>query len=281
MSEHLLHLPDRSPSFEQMGCERVAEGVGADAFFDSGIPRSLFEDGEDHDAREVAPAVVQEESILAGTGFGAFVEVAVDAFAGRGADGHEPLFVAFSDDADVALAEEEILDFQGYELRDAQSAGVEEFEHGAVAQTLDGGGVDGGDDAVDLVGREDVGELASEFGGQDELRGRIFDLVGDHQEVEEALDAAQRTGLRGLLASAVEKPGHVSFDHLWFDLLRGDVPHAEDEVCEGSQVAHVGLDGVLCETFFEFDVGAVATCRSLPFFRIFGHSGRRIIGEIS
>ena len=177
VSEHLLHLPDRSPSFEQMGCERVAEGVGADAFFDSGIPRSLFEDGEDHDAREAAPAVVQEESILAGTGFGAFVEVAVDAFAGRGADGYEPLFVAFSDDADVALAEEEILDFQGYELRDAQSAGVEEFEHGAVAQPLDGGGIDGGDDAVDLVGREDVGELASEFGGQDEIIRKLKKLL--------------------------------------------------------------------------------------------------------
>ena len=160
---------------------------------------------------------------------------------------------------------------QRREFRDAQPARVEHFEHGAVAQPLGRRGVHGGDDAVDLRGGEHVGELASEFGRQDEFRRRRFDLVGDHQEIEETLHAAQRPRLRGLFASLVVEPRHVTFDHCLFDLVGRYVPLAQDEMGELPQVAHVRFDGVFREPLFQFYIGAVAASGLLPFFRIFCH----------
>ena len=56
-------------------------------------------------------------------------------------------------------------------------------------------GVHGGDDAVDLCGGEDVGQVPPEFRRVDEFGGRRLDLVAYEQEIEEAADAAQAAGL--------------------------------------------------------------------------------------
>ena len=139
------------------------------------------------------------------------------------------------------------------------------------AQPLGRAHVDRGDDAVDLVGGEDVGQRASEFWRVDELGGRTFDLVVYQQEVEETADAAQAAGLRGFFAPAVEEPCHIALDHRSLDLAGGDVVLEEDEVRELAQVAHVRFQGILRETFFEFDIGPVTTSRLFPLFRIFCH----------
>jgi DNA mismatch repair protein MutS2 len=116
-----------------------------------------------------------------------------------------------------------------------------------------------------------LSSFAAEFGRQDELRGRRFDLVRDHQEVEETLDAAQRPGLRGLLASPLVEPRHVAFDHLRFDLVGRDVPLAQDEVRELHVVAHVRFDGVFREPLLQFYIATVTAAGFVPLFCIFCH----------
>ena len=245
--------------------------MGADVLLDSGPSGCLFEDREDHHPRKLSPAVVQEDDLLARPGAPPLFEVALNAFARRRTDRHDPLFVALADHADISLPEKEVLHAQRREFRDPQSARIEHFEHGAVAQSLHRRGVHGGDDAVDLRGGEHVGELAAEFGRQDELRGRRFDLVADHQVVEETFYAAQRPGLRGFLAPPFVEPRHVAFDHLRFDLVGRDVPLAQDEVRELLVVAHVRFDGVSREPLFQFYIGTVTAAGFVPLFRIFCH----------
>ena len=251
--------------------ERLAEGMGTDVLVDARALDGSFEDREDHHARELSAAVVEEHRLLARTCAAPLFEIPLYLVPRRVADRHQPVFVAFADDADVSFAEKEVRKPQRGQLRDAQAARVEHFEHGAVAQPLGRAHVDRGDDAVDLVGGEDVGQRASEFGRVDELGGRTFDLVVYQQEVEETADAAQAAGLRGLFAPAVEEPCHIALDHRSLDLAGGDVVLAEDEVRELAQVAHVRFHGILRETFFEFDIGPVTTSRLFPLFRIFCH----------
>ena len=50
MSQHFLDGPQVSPSLQQMGCERVPEGVRTDDLLDAGQFRLHFDDVEDRDA---------------------------------------------------------------------------------------------------------------------------------------------------------------------------------------------------------------------------------------
>ena len=272
VAEQLLHLPDAGPALEQVGSERVPEGVRRYLLLDAGPAGRLAEDREDHDAREAAAAVVEEERLLPGPCAAPHLEVAVDPLPGRRTDRDESLLVALAGDADVTLAEEEVPDAERGELRDAQAARVEHLEHRGVADLLGGRSVHGGDDAVDLPGREHVGQVPPELRRQDEFGRRTFDAVADEQEVEETLHAAQRPGLRGLFPAAVVEPCDVALHHGLLDLRRRHVVHAQDEVSERPQVAHVGLHGVLRQPLLEFDVGPVVPAGLFPFFRIFRHS---------
>ena len=62
VSEHLLHLADRGAAFEQMGGERVAEGVRADTFVDSGASCGLLEYREDHHRVSFPPRLFRKST---------------------------------------------------------------------------------------------------------------------------------------------------------------------------------------------------------------------------
>lgn len=58
----------------------------------------------------------------------------MDRFTGRLTEGHEAGLSAFADDADEAGVEVDIFEAGVAEFRHAEATGVEEFEHGAVAE---------------------------------------------------------------------------------------------------------------------------------------------------
>ena len=243
----------------------------ADGLVDARAARGVADDREDHHARKGLAAVVQKERIRPGELAGALVEVALDLVARHGAHRHEALLVALARHADVSLAEEEVAQAQRRELRDTQPARVEHFEHGAVAASLGRRAVHGGDDAVDLFGREDVGQRAAELRRLDEFGGRRLQVAREQQVVEEAADAAQDAGLGGLLAAVVVEPGHVALDHAGLDVGGRRVVEQQHEVGELRQVAHVGLHRVVRKPLFEPNVGAVAAGNFHPVFRVFCH----------
>ena len=77
--------------------------------------------------------------------------------------------------------------------------------------------------------------------------------------------------LKKLRSAPLVEQAQIAFDHFAFHLARSYVPLAQDVVGEVAQVAHVRFYGVRRKAFFQFDVGAVAASRFLPFFRVFGH----------
>ena len=265
VAEQLLYLSDAGTPLDEVGGKGVAEGVGRDLLFEADAACRLLQDGEDHDARELLAAIVQEENLLTRFGRLAQIEVGVDAFACGGADWHEALLVALADDADVPLAKEEVADSQRYQLRDTQPTRVEHFEHRAVATPLDRIVIDGSNQAVNLLDRKGVGESAGAFRGLDEFGRGGVDGVAQEQKTIKTTDAAQRACLRGAFAPLLIEPREVVFDHRAFDLVGRDIVAAEDVVGEVAVVAQVGLHRVGRQATLQTDVGAVAFAPILPF----------------
>ena len=251
--------------------ERMTEGVGTDVLVDSGPVNGFAQDREDHHTGKLCPPVVEEHDVRCGRFSRPVVEVTLNLFTSRPADRYEALFVALARHADIPFSEEKVAQPQRGELRNAQPARIEDFEHRAVPPSLDRRGIYGGNDAIDLFDRKNIRKVTAEFGRIDELgRGRI-DHVGQHQVIVKAADTAQRPCLRGFLPSLIVQEGQVALDHRSFDLAGRHVVEPEDEVGELTQIAHVGFDGILREPFFQFDINAVTTADFFPFFESFCH----------
>ena len=165
VAEHLLDGTQVRAAFEEMGGEAVAEGVGGDGGADACGATELLDDVEDGDAGEGRTAADAQEDIILGAGLDgdacAVVEPVLQFRYGTGRDGHEPLLLAFAVHTDEALVEEEVAHLQMAELTDAEPAGVEGLQNGAVALALGLGHIDGVDEEIDLADGEHVGEVAA------------------------------------------------------------------------------------------------------------------------
>ena len=141
---------------------------------------------------------VQEGDVVEG-GFGglwARFEVAREGVGGHFPEGDEALFVAFADHADEPLLEVDVGDLQGAGFGDAEAAAIEDFEDGAVAQAQPPAvGVDGVEDPLDFLDREDRGEIAAELGRFDAVAGVVGAFAFENQPVEEGAERAEEAGL--------------------------------------------------------------------------------------
>ena len=137
----------------------MAEDVGRNTFLDAGSPCRLLQNREDHHSGQCLAPIVEKEGVVIATlvvlaalaalaapvalatlyvgvfGTSAF-EILRYAVAGCRTDWDEALLVAFADDTDIPLSEEEVTESQRGELRDTQSARVERLEHRTVALAL-------------------------------------------------------------------------------------------------------------------------------------------------
>ena len=114
----------------------MAQRVGFDVFTDAGIPRMLFYQTPNPVSGEgLAAPVYKEAAFRSGRiqGRAGGVYVVLQCLAGRFAEGNDPFFGALAKAAKQSRVEADIFDRQRSQFADAQSAGVEEFEQGAVA----------------------------------------------------------------------------------------------------------------------------------------------------
>lgn len=164
VSQHILDGTQIGTAFEEVGGEAVAEGMGADRFPDTGFGYQPFDNLEDHDSRKAFAVAVQEYDILvafldfdmAAVGF----DIGENLFQGRMPDRDKPLLVAFADDAHEPLLGINHGNFERDQFRYSQAAGVERFEHGAVAAVFRRGKVDGVEYLGDFLVGEHVGQVS-------------------------------------------------------------------------------------------------------------------------
>jgi hypothetical protein len=181
----------------------------------------------------------------------------------RGApEGDDALLVALAADVDTAEVEGKIAGGEGGDLGDAESAGIEELEDGAVAEVGGAGlGVIGGElGAVehfsDLRLGEGLGEDLPGLGGFDVDGGVVVDAAVEHEPLVETAEATELAGdgagVDGVDAEVLHECGDV--------LLGGgeeDAVAGLEELGEGVEVAGVGFAGEGTKAFFYAEVDLI------------------------
>ena len=106
VAEQLLHLSYVGTALKQMRSKGVAEGVWADFLINAGTLRRLLYDCENHHARELLAAIVEEQDLLLLLILLAHIHIELYAAARYAAHGHKALLVTLADYANITLGEE-------------------------------------------------------------------------------------------------------------------------------------------------------------------------------
>jgi hypothetical protein len=121
-------------------------------------------------------------------------EIGVDGIEGALSGGDEALFTALAGDAEEAELGIESGEGEGGEFGDAEAAGIEDFEHGAVAEAggLIGGG--SGEQGVDLGAGEVFRKILPLAGGMKEGGRVVVDAAFAKEEAEEVAEGGDPAG---------------------------------------------------------------------------------------
>ena len=236
--QHRLDGAEVGPALEEVRREGVAEGVRADGLVDTRERGLLLDDGEDHDAGEGRAATVEEKVVLeAGLGGDGLAvgQVEADFVEGGLGDGDEALLAALAPDTDKLFLGINVAVPEVYQLGDTEAAAVEHLEHGAVAVALGLAEVDAGEDGVDFIDGEDLGEAHPNLGGFEELRRVGVEVIFEDEVMVERLDTGDDTRLRAGMDADVAELG----DEL-LEVVVGDVEDRLAEVVgEAVELVHV------------------------------------------
>ena len=158
---------------------------------------------------------------------------------------------------DVTVLEEEVGKAQVAEFRDAQSAGIEEFDDGMVAHSLVATLVNNLLDAVYLLQTKHIGQILTPIGTGKEFRGVVLNLFLQKQETVERAYPCQHAG-----DALGRDTAFVELGDELVELGEGDLPEVDGllnvVVEQFLQVAQVGIEGVGREGFLEPEVLCVA-----------------------
>lgn len=135
MPQHHLHRAQIRAASEQMGGKRVAEHVGTYCLMNTGFERHLLDYLPKSDSGHGCAAIGEKE-IIAGLAFqekgAGLFNVFLQNSAGKPRKRHNPLLVAFAEDAEMTIVEVAPIDRQFDKLRDTQSRGIEKMQHGQI-----------------------------------------------------------------------------------------------------------------------------------------------------
>ncbi len=220
VTEHFLDDAEVRPTFDEVGGEGVAEGVGGNFLVDARGHRLVLDDAEDVDAAEGAAVPVQEQDVLEGAGgrFRAGRKVVPDGVGGHVPEGDDALLVALADDIDIPFVQVDVRDLQAGALAHAEAAAVQDLQDGAVPQARRRAGVHRGDDRVDLLHRQDGGEVLPELGGVDAVAGVVLQVAFLDAPVEEGAEGTEHPGLGALGKALLD-----AFREIALQLRRPDV----------------------------------------------------------
>ena len=172
VSKHLLHLSQIRSSLNQVGGEGMPEGMRGNLLCDSGGESLPFHDVENGNTAQLLARLVQEKDILGFSvcGFCPDCHIAAYRIRCRFAQRDKPFLIAFAENPDIALVEEDIRDPERRGLADSQPAAVQDFQYGPVPDAARSGEVHGFQYVIHLPDGEHGGEIFSGF--------RSLDTVG-------------------------------------------------------------------------------------------------------
>ena len=189
----------------------------------------------------------------------------------RAAEGHNPLLVAFAADLHAPGIEREIADGKRSDFRDAQAAGIEQLQNGAVAQRRGLGLRMRSGHGGALEHFRDLG-LGERFGQNLPRLGR-FDVDGwvvmnaaiEKKPFIKAAQTAQLArggaGIDVVVAEVIEKRGHVGLD-------RGQQHGVAvfEKLGKDAQIAEIGLASERAKSFFHPKIGGkvMHKCEIIP-----------------
>jgi len=259
VTEHQLNGAEIGTAFEKMRGKTVAEHVRRKGHTKPSPTSVGGKNFPDTDAAETAAASIEEKNrrvrlLALGQKLRAGIaKIAIDERDGFFAYGNDAFLVSLADTADATGGTIQIQDTKIGEFGDPQSAGIENFEHGAVAQA-DGSFLVGlSEELFNFFETKIAGKRAANF-GRFQMDGRIFrDEFGDLREAKEIAQGDQMTSDRAafeiLAIEAGEKIDQVVPCNRFEDEL---VLFGVD--VEFEHVSAVGGDGVGGEAFFDSNV---------------------------
>jgi len=140
-------------------------------FGDAGDAGVFFDEVPSRLTTERGAAVGEEDFAARAEGRAGFGQIACEAGEGGFADGDDAFFVALAGDAEEAGFAVDGVEGELGDFRDAEAAGVHEFEDGFVAEPEFGAGVGRGEQRFHLGIVEGVGDGFPELGGINRLGG--------------------------------------------------------------------------------------------------------------
>lgn len=136
MAEHFLHRAQVRAAFQQVGGERMANGVRRGGFGDAGRLQMAAQDLPHAHARELAAARIDKDFFLQASPNQlrpGVREILLQPPDRHFADGYQPFLLAFAKDTHQLLRQEEIIHFQFDCLRNARAGSIQKLQQGAIA----------------------------------------------------------------------------------------------------------------------------------------------------
>ena len=148
VAEHLLHCSEVGTAFDEVGGKRVAEGVRADVFGDTGCFGELLDYHEYHDPRERFASSIEKHKILATRldflGFAVVVDVVFEVVERVFGDRHKAFLIVFAYVLYIAEVFVDVGEFEVDEFGNTETTSLENFDESLVSMTMGLAEDDGG-----------------------------------------------------------------------------------------------------------------------------------------
>src|SRR5690606_12193220 len=203
VTEELLDEAQVRAAIEEVGREAVPEGVRRGLLAQPGDLDVLVEDLSNASRREAIAEAIQEERVgiflVDPRHLRADLDETLDRRQGEASDRHDPLASALAARLDHLGREIDVADVERGELAHAQPGRVERLEDRAVTDRLERIALWRVEQALDLVGRQEVRELLLDLRRLDVLHRIGLQVALANEELVEAPDRRELANDRRLL----------------------------------------------------------------------------------
>ena len=253
MTEQHLYDAQIGAVIEKVGGEGVAQSVRGEWFGDPGLDGIALDELPEGLARHAVAAAGRKQEVAdpAAEDVQPWTAcIVAQPVAGVLAERHQTLLAALAEDAHHALGQTDLARGEIDQFADAQTAGIEHFQHGAVAMAACVFGVRGVEQGFDVGLAQALGQRASELGRLDAGAGVDLDQTAPAQMLIELAQTGEQTRAGARVASLLGESGQIVEQ---IGALGGDQRAPAllvQPVGEGAQIGLIGGERVPAQAAF-------------------------------